>query len=1069
MLTRAAPSRSAAPQGATAAGARHSAFISYSRRDRDFASRLETALERYVAPRDLGVPARRLDIFRDEEDLTGVEYHRSVEEHLHCSAKLIVVCSPHARASTYVDDEIRRFLAVRGAEHVIPLLLAGIPNNEARGGDDRDLAFPLALCEALQVPLAADFRNIDLARERPDRGRFVGAWHMLLANLFDVSRGELEQRERRRRARTLRAWTAFAITIITVLSAALVVTLVSRRDAIAQRGVADTRRREAETERDRASRAAEAERRARAEEARQRQAADQQRQRAEEQRAEAVRQEKMSRSRELATASLMQLAADPELSVFLAAAAARVSPTAESVDALRQALRDSHLRATLSGHRGAVSDATFSRDGTLIATAGQDGTARIWDARTGRSLATLTGHRGAISSVDFSPDGRLVATASDDDTARVWDTSTGRTLAELRGHGRSDEGVVTVRFSPDGRSVLTASADRTAASWNPDSGHVSMVFRGHTKEVWSAEFSPDGHRILTASADATARVWDASSGQVIQVLGGHAADLSVARFSPDGRHIVTADWQGHARLWSADTFAARDLAPHDGRVNDARFSPDSRLVVTVGTDRSAHVSDTASGALVADLRGHTGDINAAAFSPDGRLVATASADRTVRVWVARDGRLVRDLRGHRENVTVARFSPDGKSLLTGAEDGSARLWEPRQAPEIELPHPARVTMATFDPEGRRLITGCANVVRIWDGANRTVVATLMHVGGAYNDVHTVSFSPDAARLVTSTFHDVKLWSARDGRPIADLYNGSDSIRHVAWSADGRMLAGVGDDHMVHLWDGWTGRPVRAFKAYDSILTRVAFSPIHPWIVTTAGFFAKVWDAGTAALVSTSAVHRLGVVDVAFSPDGRVLASVSAGGTARIWDPATGRTIRELPASGDYGSVAFSRDGHLLLSRGGLTSVTASVWSLATGQAVVLRGHTASLTDAQFSPDGRFAVTASRDGTARVWSVDSGAVLMVLTGHPSPEGAKAPAMTGFDPKRLGPSGTTGAVLSASFSPDGMSVVTTGVDGTAQVYRCDVCGTLSQLLDLAGRRVTRQLNADERRRYLHEPQR
>ncbi|NJM92655.1 MAG: toll/interleukin-1 receptor domain-containing protein [Rhodospirillaceae bacterium] len=144
----------------------HDAFISYSRKDKAFAVRLQKALGNYMPPRDLPLPRRRLDVFRDEEDFTGTEYYQSVERHLNDSGKLIVLCSPAARASEFVNDEIRRFARARGPERIIPVLVAGIANNEATPEQSAEMAFPDALCEVLKMPLAVDYRGFDPGRSR---------------------------------------------------------------------------------------------------------------------------------------------------------------------------------------------------------------------------------------------------------------------------------------------------------------------------------------------------------------------------------------------------------------------------------------------------------------------------------------------------------------------------------------------------------------------------------------------------------------------------------------------------------------------------------------------------------------------------------------------------------------------------------------------------------------------------------------------------------------------------------------------------------------------------------------
>jgi hypothetical protein len=267
----------------------HDAFISYSRRNADFARRLEKALEEFKPARDLNVPQRYLDVFRDETDFTGVEYFQSVERHLGDSAKLIVICSPQARASVYVGDEVRRFGQKHGPDHIIPILLDGIPNNEASPGQEAECAFPEALCETLGMPLAISYRGFDARKDRVGKGAFADSWFALLANLYGISRADVERREKRRQQRRRRITTGIVTGIMTSLAIALVVSLLFWRQAVAQRGIA-------ETARDQERSAKVKERVARLAEAAQRKVAEERRQEAERQRAAAIREAIAARS-----------------------------------------------------------------------------------------------------------------------------------------------------------------------------------------------------------------------------------------------------------------------------------------------------------------------------------------------------------------------------------------------------------------------------------------------------------------------------------------------------------------------------------------------------------------------------------------------------------------------------------------------------------------------------------------------------------------------------------------------------------------------------------------------------
>jgi hypothetical protein len=198
------------------------------------AVKLEQRLEKYKAPKDLPVHQGFLDIFRDESDFTGPEYRSSLAKHLEDSAALIVLCSPDARQSLYVNDEIRRFAQLKGTDRIIPILVRGIPNNEATPKREAEKAFPEALCDVLEMPLAANYLGFDPKTDKIDRGPYFDSWSTLLANLYGVSRSEIEQRERKRRARFLSIVASVTISVVALLVVALIVTLISRSEAVQQ-------------------------------------------------------------------------------------------------------------------------------------------------------------------------------------------------------------------------------------------------------------------------------------------------------------------------------------------------------------------------------------------------------------------------------------------------------------------------------------------------------------------------------------------------------------------------------------------------------------------------------------------------------------------------------------------------------------------------------------------------------------------------------------------------------------------------------------------------------------------
>lgn len=200
--------------------------------------------------------------------------------------------------------------------------------------------------------------------------------------------------------------------------------------------------------------------------------------------------------------------------------------------------------------------ASFSPDGTRIATFSGDGTVRLWSAQNGHLLDVLQGHALGLYMGSFSTDGKLLVTPSYDGTARLWDArinvpvGTKRELRVLRGHLAALTGA---HFSPDGTHIITSSMDQTARIWDTATGQPLAVLRGHKELVISAHFSPDGRRVLTASYDGTSRIWDAATGKPLTIFRGHAGWVYGASFSKDGSNVLTASSDNSARLWEVRT------------------------------------------------------------------------------------------------------------------------------------------------------------------------------------------------------------------------------------------------------------------------------------------------------------------------------------------------------------------------------------------------------------------------------------------------------------------------------------------------------------------------------------
>lgn len=631
------------------------------------------------------------------------------------------------------------------------------------------------------------------------------------------------------------------------------------------------------------------------------------------------------------------------------------------------------LRASLEGHTGLVRSARFSPDGTRVATASTDATARVWNTDGTGTALVLEGHTAALTGLEFSPDGTRIVTASWDNTARVWSVDSPDEVTVLGGHPSA---VRWAGFSPDGARVLTVSGggvaqanvtvrmeaadgsgeatmlegirgrfilahfgasvpiivtageDNTVQLWNPNRAGEPVVLEGHTAPVTWANFSPDGTRIVTTSEDMTARVWNPDGTGEPVVLKGHTDFISGASFSPDGARIVTASSDRTARVWNADgTGEVMVLRGAADRLYSPSFSPDGTRVLAASTDRVAWVWNADGTGDAVALEGHAIVILWAEFSPDGTHIVTASQDKTARVWSAHDVGEPLILEGHASEATSAGFSVDGTRIVSGSEDRTTRVWDVDRigAPTV-INGEAGVIGTDFSPDGRMIVTSSRDMVaRIWNADGTGKPKTLEGHSGA---VYSANYSPDGRRIVTAS---------------------ADKTARV-WDADGTGESAVLEGH---------GKTVASAR----------FSPDGTRIVTgSLDGTARVWDAeSTTELVSLEG-HTGAVTCASFSPDGTRIVTSSMDGTARVWG-AAGKgepTVLEGHTDQVY-SADFSPDGAWIVTAS--LDRTVRVWNVDTPRkSTVLRGHTAGVTSASFSPDGQRIVSSSKDNSIRVWSL-----------------------------------------------------------------------------------------------------
>ena len=439
---------------------------------------------------------------------------------------------------------------------------------------------------------------------------------------------------------------------------------------------------------------------------------------------------------------------DPTTALLISRLAAEKGGyTYEAQASLRTALQKLRLQISLQGHRGAVHQAIFSPNQRQLATAGADGTIRLWSLET-QTIEKVFSWRDAENPLSAT----AIATPND----------------------QTATAIVAIAFSPDG-TQLAAIAQNSAdiQLWSVASGKRLLTLNGLPKPVQQLTFSPKGDW-LAASAGNEVRVWDARSGQPQATLR-HAAPVNSLTVSPNNRALLTTSsnsaqlWQRYP--WQVSSWQRHKLLHHDTRVHNATFSPDGQSIATAADDGSAYLWQVNTGQLrqiltaasntmprqgsVLRAFGQAGQpLKQVMFSPDGQLLATVDASR-IRLWNVNSGQLWQQLE---------RSSELNNANLAGQTD---------QSPG-SVPYPRAVNSLAFSPNSRQLVVAdhlvddedMIAVARLWDLSTGQLIGSLKGHSGA---IETVQFSGNGSLIATaSTDGSTRLWATEMGSEFPTL-------------------------------------------------------------------------------------------------------------------------------------------------------------------------------------------------------------------------------------------------------------------------------------------------------------
>ncbi len=583
----------------------------------------------------------------------------------------------------------------------------------------------------------------------------------------------------------------------------------------------------------------------------------------------------------------------------------------------------------LMAHRGHAHSVDFTPDGQFLVSAGADGTVRIWDASSGDPRATLGTGANEVNFACYSPDGKMIAAAENGAQVRLWDAADGRLLSTWACAELQD--INCLAWSGDGRHLAAAgSPGALLAVWDQETGPCQTIPIGHTDEINRLVYSPDGRLLTTASSDETVIVWDLEQNKPLARLEPEQTHVTCVQFSPDGQYLATSGVKGTVKIWTV-------------------------------TDWS----------LAATYETNSERVDAVVFSPHNPVVAFGDHFGIVREWDWKLDRVSRAIDSGQGRILSLAYSPAANTLATAARDGSVCIWDfTGQELVGDLPSGFFSKSVTFSADSGRLIS--ANYegrIAIFDMQKRTT-ETLSHtmpnpIGG------TTLMGPHTVATLAHDFGTVYGWDLAAQVEPSTFAASQEQIAYTLVTPDGTLLL-TGDNaepSLVRLWDAVSGRQLAILGEDQFHINCMACTRSGDIAASASSDNIRLWDLRGRKLLRTLDTNR--ALAIAFSSDGRTLASAGDEHQVRFWDTDTGQPSRlVLSHVFRVKSLAFCPDEPLLAT--GDEAGFVRLWCLPSGEELMVLGQLRDQVDClAFSPDGCWLAagtdTSSRGRQMRVWN------------------------------------------------------------------------------------------------------
>jgi WD40 repeat protein/serine/threonine protein kinase len=611
----------------------------------------------------------------------------------------------------------------------------------------------------------------------------------------------------------------------------------------------------------------------------------------------------------------------------------------------------------------------------------------FWNQSRSEATFAFAPHAHAVMNASICAQGRHLISIDREGTLNLWDLSERSLVMTLSEPGLNTRSLV---FSRDGTRFALAIRQENQQSlvkvWAVATQQVVSEF-AYDHRIRSLSFTPSDTALRILDRNLAVHTWDLAEQKLQMLYPGvpqDAQEYRKASFSPDGQYLALSRRSGGIRLF--DVRARTEIAQMDvfeGDIASLVFSPDgqylavSPLYTGISTDIKLFSTDT--GQEHVTLAGHVSWVPALVFTPDSKRIVSAGADQTIRIWDVASGQELTRLHGHRSEIFCVAVSPDGKRIVSGCKDGTLFGWDieqiGHQTPFETLP--LEIRSLDFLSQSQGILTVNTNgTVTVWDSATLQETESLDALGG---EVNQLLISADETRIVASTRNgDLKIldWATR--QVIKEgVWNPEHRgpVELVGLVDQGRIVVMMGADDKACLFDTVEWQPKAVWdvpRARSRWVSSPVLSPDEHFLLSVGADatinFTDLRNGETEAIATG---QDWGVLDMAFLPNNRMLATSSGEGTVSLWDMASRDVIAVLRGHllGVH-AVAISPDGQRLVS-GSKGNEAVKLWDINTRHEVAtLAGEGLLSRHLKFAPDGRLLGAINTKDKAHIWRAPS---------------------------------------------------------------------------------------------------